>query len=375
MKFNVQSKLLLSQLQAVSKVINTKNAMSILDNFLFEVKGERLYITGSDQENVMTASLDITDVEGEGSVALGARRLLDMLKELPAQGVTIDVNEENLETDVRFLSGHFLFMGVNADEFPRDTHASDNAQTLRIPAQVVQKGIENTIFAVSTDTLRPVMMGIYWDIHNEDITFVSSDTHKLVRYINREIKPGLERAFIMPAKPAGILRGIISKEDTEVNVTVGEKHATFTVGDYELVCRFINGNYPNYNRVIPQDNPFTLKADRETLLNAMRRMGLFASSGSMLVKLDIKADHIHLSAQDADYGLNAEENVPCEYQGNDMVIGFKAPYMIEVLNSLKSDEVLLRLSDPARPGIFVPGEEKEDEDILVLLMPMQTFDY
>lgn len=375
MKFNVQSKALQSQLQAVSKVINTKNAMSILDNFLFEVKGDRLYITGSDQENVMTASLEIMEAEGQGKVALNAKRLLDMLKEVPGQGLTFSINEDNLETEIQFLSGHFSFMGVDATEYPVDSHDSEEHRDITLDSEIVQKGIEATIFAVSADTLRPMMMGIHWDFHNEDITFVSSDTHKLVRYINRQAQPGFEVGFTMPAKPASILRNIISKEDKELTLQIGEKHATFVIGDYVLTCRFINGNYPNYDRVIPTDNPFSLTVDRVSLLNAMRRVSLFASLASGLVKLNITAANIHLSAQDVDYSVSAEEDVACQYEGNDMTIGFKAPFLIEVLGNLKSDEVILNLSDPTRPGIFVPSKQLDDENILMLLMPMQTFDY
>lgn len=375
MKFNVQSKTLQSQLQALSKVINTKNALSILENFLFEVRDGQLYITGSDQENTMTAQLEIMDADGEGKVAINAKRLLDLLKELPQQGLTINVNDSTLEVDIIFQSGHFNFMGVDAAEYPLTDTSEDGRRELTIPAEIIRKGIEATIFAVSTDTLRPMMMGIYWDIHEDDITFVSSDTHKLVRYINRRMQPGMTAAFIMPAKPASILRSIISAEDTEINLSIGDKNATFKVGDFSLTCRFINGNYPNYNRVIPADNPFTLTVDRSSLFNAMRRVALFSNLASGLVKLDISAEKIHLSAQDVDYSVSAEEDVMCQYEGNDMTIGFKAPFMIEVLGNLKSDEVMLKLCDPTRPGIFVPVEQKEDEDILMLLMPMQTFDY
>lgn len=375
MKFNVQSKTLHQQLQVLSKVINTKNALAILENFLFEVRDSRLYITGSDQENIMTANLDIMDVEGEGKVAINAKRLLDLLKELPPQGLTFVVNDETLEVELNFQSGHFNFMGVDARDYPVAAAGEGERRVLKVPGEVIQKGIEATLFAVSTDTLRPMMMGIYWDIHNEDITFVSSDTHKLVRYINRQTAPGIEAHFIMPAKPAAILKGIISSEEPEVTVTIGEKNATFEVASFELTCRFINGNYPNYNRVIPSDNPYMLTVDRGSLFNAMRRVALFASMASGLVKLDISAENIHLSAQDSDYSVSAEENVMCQYEGQDMTIGFKAPFMVEVLGNLKSDEVVLKLSDPTRPGILTPTEQKESEDILMLLMPMQTYDY
>lgn len=375
MKFNVPSKELHTQLQAVSKVINTKNALSILDNFLFEVEGNELRITGSDQENIITATIEIMEPEGSGKFALNAKRLLDILKELPPQGLTINVDEDRMEIDISFATGHFSLMGINGNEYPQGEALGDDCIALTIPAAIVQKGIENTIFAVCMDTLRPVMMGIYWDIHPTDITFVSSDTHKLVRYINREMAPGIESSFIMPAKPSGILRGIISKEDTEIKLTIGKKNAVFEVGNYRLSCRFINGNYPNYNRVIPADNPFTISIDRASMLNAMRRVALFASMASGLVKLDISEDNVHLSAQDVDYSVSAEEDITCSYSGNPMTIGFKAAFMIEVLNNLKGETIQVKLSDPTRAGIFVPEEQQPDEDILMILMPMQTFEY
>lgn len=375
MKFNVQSNVLLAKLQALSKVLNTKNALSILDNFLFEIKGGKLVITGSDQENTMTALMDIMESDKDGEITINAKRLIDILKELPQQGITFEINDDTLEVTLKFQSGHFSFMGVSSDEYPRVQNNEDNRKELIIPAEVVRKGIETTLFAVSTDTLRPMMMGIYWDIHNDDITFVSSDTHKLVRYINRQIQPGMETAFIMPAKPSTILRNIIDSNETDIKISIGEKNATFDLGDFTLTTRFINGNYPKYNRVIPTDNPFTVSCDRGVLFNAMRRVALFSNLASGLVKLDITDNNIHLSAQDVDYNVSGEENVMCQYEGKDMTIGFKAPFMVEVLGNLKCDEVILKLCDPTRPGLFLPSSQKEDEDVLMLLMPMQTFEY
>lgn len=375
MKFVLQSKALQTQLQAVSKVINTKNAMSILDNFLFIVEGNRLTIVGSDQENIMKASLNVEESDRDGRFALNAKRLLDMLKEVSNQGLTFVLDESTMAVDIQFLTGHFSLMAVDAKEYPIGDEIEATAQRLTIPADVVQKGIEATAFAVSTETLRPVMMGIFWDIHPEDITFVSSDTHKLVRYINTSTAPGITTSFITPAKPANILRGIISAEDTEVEAIIGEKNATFNVGDYSLTCRFIKGNYPDYKRVIPVDNPFNVEVNRNDLLSATRRIALSASQATGLVKLDISDNQIHLSASDSDYHLSAEDNITCSYNGNQMTIGFKAQFIIEVLSSMKGDSVNLKLSDPSRPGIFIPETQQDNEDMLILLMPMQTFNY
>lgn len=382
MKFNVSSKAMATQLAAVSKVINSKNALSILDNFLLKLEGNTLYITGSDQENVMTATLEVFDAEGEGSIAVPSKRILEMLKEVPGQPLTFYINDDNKEIDIRFMNGHFSFMGIDGNEFPVQTDNREEAKRVTLPCEVVRRGLETTLFAVGTETIRPIMTGVYWDIcplgENEEampgITFVGTDTHKLVRYINTSTNPGLTFSFILPPKPASILRGLIGKEDGEIDIEMDDKSAKFTFGNYTLSCRFINGRYPNYNRVIPTNNPFELTVDRISLLNAMKRVSLFASPASSLVRINVRPNELLLAAQDFDYTLSAEERVECEYEGNSMTIGFNATYMIEVLSNILADTVVIRLSDPARPGIFVPLTNQEGEELLMLLMPMQVMD-
>lgn len=386
MKFNVSSKTLQTQLSAVSKVINSKNALTILDNFLLSLQGDTLSIVGSDSENTMTATMQVFNPEGEGLVAINAKRLLDVLKEVPGQPLTFDINDANKEVDIRFLNGHFNFMGIDGNEFPRKEESGEEKQSFKLPATVVHKGLESTLFAAGTDTIRPIMTGVYWDICPLDeqnpeqeplpgVTFVATDTHKLVRYISTEMNPGITASFIMPPKPAAILRSLIGKEEGEVTVEMDSTSATFTLGDFSLSCRFIKGRYPNYNRVIPQNNPFELTIDRISLLTAMRRVALFANTASSLVRFNIRQGEVLLAAQDLDYSTSAEERLECDYQGNVMTIGFNATYMIEVLNNLSSDTVVIRLSDPARPGIITPLVQREGEDVLMLLMPMQVIDY
>lgn len=373
MRFNIDGKLLQQQLSAVNKVINSKNALSILDNFLFELNGAELTITGSDQENTVKAKLEVVDSDGNGRVAVPAKTLLEITKEVSNQPVNFTLNEQTGEIDLEFLNGQFRFMGINADEFPKGDTLEEESQSFSVPASVVLKGIEKTVYAVSTENIRPIMTGIYWDIHEDDIVFVASDTHKLVRYITREVTPGFNRGFIMPAKPANILKGIIGKEDI-VNIRIGEKGASFTFGDFSLTCRFIKGNYPNYNRVIPTDNPYTLTSDRQSLLNAMRRVAIFASKASNLVKLEMKPGMMRLAAQDLDYGTSAEERVMCDYQGNDMTIGFNSAFTVEILNNMGGDTVLIKLSDPARPGIFMPLEQEPNTELTTIQMPMQVIE-
>lgn len=374
MRFNIDGKVFQQQLQAVNKVISSKNALSILDNFLFEVENGWLTITGSDQENIVTARVEVMDCEGEGAVALPAKTLLEITKEISNQPLSFNYNNTTGEVEVVFLNGHFSFMGINADEYPRGEKAEEDKVEIEVPASVILKGIEKTIYAVSLETIRPMMTGIYWDIHEGDITFVASDTHKLVRYINTDVNPGISRGFIMPAKPASILKGILGKEDQAVKVTIGTKGAKFEFGDYTLTCRFIKGNYPNYNRVIPESNPFVVTIDRAAFLNAMRRVAIFASKASNLVKLEITQGSIRLAAQDLDYGTSAEERVMCDYQVNDMTIGFNSVFTVEILNNLGGETVLVKLSDPARPGIFEPLEQAANENIVTIQMPMQVIE-
>jgi DNA polymerase-3 subunit beta len=374
MRFNIDGKIFQQQLQAVNKVINSKNALAILDNFLFELQDGWLTITGSDQENIVSARVEVMDADGDGAVAVPAKTLLEITKEISNQPLTFDHNETTNEIDVVFLTGKFRFMGVNAAEFPRGEQMDADAITLTIPASVVRKGIEKTIYAVSLEPIRPMMTGIYWDIHEGDITFVASDTHKLVRYINSEANPGVVKSFIMPAKPANIIKGILDKEAEEVTLTIGAKGAKFEFGAFTLTCRFIKGNYPNYNRVIPDSNPFTVRVERSDFLNAMRRVAIFASKASNLVKFDISASQMKLSAQDLDYGTSAKENVMCEYEGNPMTIGFNSNFTVEILSNLGGETVLVRLSDPARPGIFEPLEQEPNENIVTIQMPLQVIE-
>lgn len=374
MKFNIDGKLFQQQLQAVSKVINSKNALSILDNFLFQLEDGWLTITGSDQENIVSSRVEVSDSDGDGAVAVPAKTLLEITKEVNNQPLTFSLNESTGEIDVVFLSGRFRFMGINADEYPRGEKMEDDATVLVLPSSVVKKGIEKTIYAVSLEPIRPMMTGIFWDIHEGDITFVASDTHKLVRYINSEVNPGVVTSFIMPAKPASIIKGILDKETQDVKMTLGSKGARFEFGDYTLTCRFIKGNYPNYNRVIPESNPFLVKIDRDTILNAMRRVAIFASKASGLVKFEISDMGMKLSAQDLDYGTSAEEMVMCEYDGNPMTIGFNSSFTLEILSNLSGDTALIRLSDPARPGVFEPLDQETNENIVSIQMPLQVIE-
>lgn len=374
MKFNVHGKTLQQQLAAVSKVVNAKNALSILDNFLLEVREDSLLITGSDQETVMTARMEITNQGLDGKIAINAKRLMEVVKEVSNFPLTFEIEETTGVVDLLFPGGHFSFMGVDAAEYPQSFETGELSVEMTIPSEVIQNGLDYTLFAISTETIRPMMTGVYWDFHDSDITFVGSDTHKLVRYINSSFKPERETSFILPGKPAGILRSLLGKETEFVKIRKDDKSAIFSFGDFRLGCRFVKGNYPNYNRVIPQDNPNELIVDRQVLLAAMRRVSLFASKASSLVKMTMDDNTVTLQAQDLDYSTKADERITCAYEGSPLSIGFNSVYMLEVLNNLPGEQIIVKLSDPGRPGLFMPFEQKENEDVVMLQMPMQVIE-
>ena len=299
---------------------------------------------------------------------------MEVVKEVSNFPLTFVIDEANGNVDLQFPGGHFQFMGVDAAEYPQNFDTDDLSVEMIIPAEVVQKGLDYTLFAISTETIRPMMTGVYWDFHENDITFVGSDTHKLVRYVNSSFHPNRTTSFILPGKPSGILRSLIGKETDNVKIRKDDKSAIFSFGDFRLGCRFVKGNYPNYNRVIPTDNPNELTVDRQVLLSAMRRVSLFASKASSLVKMTMNGDSTVLQAQDLDYSTKADERITCSYEGNPLSIGFNSVYMVEVLNNLPGDTIIVKLSDPGRPGLFMPFEQKENEDIVMLQMPMQVIE-
>lgn len=375
MKFIVSSTALLSHLQAISRVINSKNSMAILDNFLFRLEGNILTMTASDQETTMTTEIEVLEAEGQGLFAVSAKILLEPLKELPDQPLTFEINDENLEIFLYFQNGKYNFIGVNGDEYPQKSPLSADAKTLQMPAQVLLNGINRTLFATGDDELRPIMNGIYIDIHPEDIIFVASDSHKLVRCKNDSIQSGLTSAFILPKKPATLLKNILPKESGDVSITFDDKNAVFTLSHFVLNCRLIEGRYPNYASVIPQNNPNRMIVDRAVFVNVLRRVSVFSDQASNLVKLQLRDNQIQVSAQDIDFSTSAEENVSCNYTGDPMGIGFKSTFLIEILNNISSQEVTIELSDPSRAGLILPVENQPNEDLLMLLMPMMLTDF
>lgn len=374
MKFVVSSATLLNHLQAISRVINSKNTLPILDCFLLDLKNNILSLTAADSETRLETLVEVSSTEGEGSLAINAKNLLDPLRELPDQPLTFDINDETLEVFIYYHNGKYNFVGLKGDEYPEPKKLKDSALKLTIDAETLFSGINRTVFATADDELRPVMNGIYFDITADDLTFVASDGHKLVRVTTTEAKGEGRSSFILPKKPANLLKSLLPKENGPVEIEFDENNAYISMSSYKMVCRFVEGRYPNYNSVIPQNNPNSLTLDRLALLNALKRVSVFSNAASSLVKLQLSEDKIVVSAQDIDFLTAAEEMIPCSYSGNVMNIGFKAAFLIDILNNIPSSDVRIELSDPSRAGLILPVEKEENEDMLTLLMPMMLND-
>lgn len=376
MKFIVSSTSLFSHLQAISRVINSKNSLPILDCFLLELHDGTLSMTASDNETTLSTSIEVNefDGDGDGRFAVSSRTLLEALKEIPEQPLSFAINPENLEITVQYQNGKYSLMGQNADEYPKPQALGNNAVQLTIPANVLLDGVNRCIFATADDELRPVMNGIYFDITSEDITLVASDGHKLVRNKTYEAHGSEKAAFILPKKPANLLKNLLTKEQGDVQIGFDDRNATFILENYQMVCRLIEGRYPNYNSVIPQNNPHKAVIDRSSLISALRRVSVFSSQASSLIKLNLSTNQMKISAQDIDFSTSAEETLMCQYEGNDMSIGFKSSFLIDILNNIPSTNVVIELADPSRAGVIVPEEQSENEDLLMLLMPMMLND-
>lgn len=375
MKFEVLSSDLMSHLNAVGRVLGSKNAMPILENFLFKVEGSTLTITASDGDTTMITSLPLLNAEGSGAFVVPAKTILDPLKEMPQQQISIEVDNGNYEVIVNYTSGKYNFIGNNAAEYPVLKALEDSAKSFEINPQALLNGIQSTIFATADDDLRPVMNGIFFDIKADRLTFVSSDSKKLVRLINTNTAPGFESSFILPKRPANLLKGIISKDMALCTVSFDSKSCRFQLGDYELSCRLIEGRYPRYEAVIPKNNRNRMIIDRQSFISALRRMSVFSNSSTNQVKFDLSTNTLTISAQDVDYSTSGIESLMCSYDGTPMSIGFRANFLIEILNVINASEIELLLSDPARAGLVAPVQNEEGEELLMLIMPMVLNDF
>ena len=370
MKFTVSSTSLLSLLATTGKVINSKNTLPILDYFLMELKGNELKVTTSDLETTLVGTIEVDNVEKEGTVAAPAKLMLDVLKECSEMPLTLEVNEANWEINIAWNTGHSSVPGANPVSYPQTHELSAEKTEVSLDVDVLVNGINKTIFATADDELRPVMNGVYFNLDEAELTCVATDAHKLVKH-TVECACGVKAAFILPKKPANLLKNILLKEEGEVKITFDQKNVVFELSSNTLVCRLIEGAYPNYNVVIPQANPNKLLVDRVGLLNATKRVAVCSNPTTNLIRLDISNNKIVLAAQDVNFSISANESLSCSYEGTPITIGFKSTFLVEILNNLETPTILVELADSSRAGVYKPVYDDEQiASTLMLLMPM-----
>ncbi len=371
MRFTVSSSALSSKLNMLAKVIGSKNSLPILDCFLFQVANGEMSITASDSDNVIKSTLALTDHDGEGEFCVPNRVILDALKELPEQPLHFDVDAagEAVAIKIVYQNGLYNFTGQSAEEYPRTQSINDACTTISLPTEMLINNISRSLFATANDELRPVMNGIYFDLTADALAIVASDGHKLVRSKNFTIKSESPSAFNLPKKPASLLKNILSKDGDDAIIKFDDRSAEIQFTDGVMRCRLIDGRYPNYNSVIP-NNPNEVTVDRRGLQSALRRVLPFASESSQLIRFHIESGRFEVSSEDIDFSTSAKEQLSCEYNGSPISIGFKGSSLMEILSNLTSDNIIIQLADPSRAGIIVPAEQPENEDILMLIMPM-----
>lgn len=371
MKFIVSSNQLLKQLQVLGGVINSSNTLPILDNFLFELNQDRLTITASDLETTMSASIAVESTS-VGNIAVPARLLLDTLKTFPEQPLTFTAENNTIEISAN--NGKYSLAYLAGDEFPKAVHLKDPSKTV-VMGDTLATAINATLFASGNDDLRPVMSGVFFQFSTEGLTFVATDAHKLVKYTRTDVTASATAEFIMPKKALQILKGILQGSEEDINVEYNETNAQFSFANTTLSCRLIEGKYPNYEAVIPKENPNVLSIQRETLLNSLRRVSIFSNKTTHQIRLKIAGAELNISAEDYDFSNKAEERLSCSYQGDDMQIGFNSRFLIEMLSNIGAEEISLSMSMPNRAGIITPLDNVEEgEHITMLVMPVMLND-
>ena len=376
MKFIVSSAALFTRLQTIGRVINSKNTLPILDCFLFDIQDNMLKITASDSETTLMTHAELVESDSNGRFCINAKIIQDSIKEIAEQPLTFDINLDNMEITATYQNGRFNIVGQHAEEYPEITVPQEGMSPLILSAETLLNGINHTFFATADNELRPIMNGIHFDLQADNLTFVSTDGNTLVRdkyYIFPNGNTTIS-TFTLPKKPANLLKNLLPKEANDVELQFNERNAIIKAESFRLVCRLIEGRYPNYNSVIPQNNPYTVTIDRAILLSALRRVSVFSSQSSSLVKLRLDQNELHISTQDIDFSTSAEERLNCDYEGAAMNIGFKAPFLIDILNNTPGQDVTIALADPSRAGVITPVQQEEGIDLLMLLMPMMLND-
>ena len=370
MRFTVSSTALSSRLTALSRVINSKNSLPILGDFLFEVVEGRLNLTASDSEVMMKTSIELNENDGNGRFCVGNHDLLEAVKGISEQPITFDVDQSGNIAKISYQNGMFSLPVENADEFPQPQQVSEGATVINIATPMLAENINRSLFATAQDELRPVMNGIYFDLSPDYLAVVASDGHKLVRNKVLNIKSEQPAAFILPKKPATLLKGVLGKQGGDVVIRFDERNAEINFEEGIIICRLIEGRYPNYNSVIPQSNPNQLTVDRLGLLAALRRVQPFSNDSSNLIRFHVENGTLQLDAEDYDFSKTATERMLCDYNGMPMSIGFKGSSFIEILSNFDCEQVNIQLADPSRAGLVLPSEQPENQDVLMLMMPM-----
>ncbi len=370
MKFSVSSSALLSLLATAGKVISTKNTLPILDYFCLVLKDGRLQVTTSDLETTMIGSIEVDQVESEGSIAAPVKQMLDLLKEFPEMPLTIGVDESTWEITVNWKSGSLSFPGASAVSYPEIPEFAGDRRDITIPVDTLVNGINKTIFATADDNFRPQMNGVYFNFEPDKLTFVATDAHKLVKYAI-EHEGDLTAAFILPKKPANLLKSALLKEEEDVKMSFDANNVRFELKNATFICRLIEGSYPNYNAVIPANNPNKVLVDRIELLNGIKRVAICSNPTTNLIRMDIGQNRINLTAQDIDFSLSANETISCSYEGMPITIGFKSTFLVEILSNIETPTVVIELADSTRAGVFKPVyDDKQASETLMLIMPM-----
>ena len=370
MKFTVSSSALLSLLATTGKVISNKSSLPILEYFLMELKDGQLTVTTSDLETTLIGSIMVENVEREGVIAAPGKLMLDSLKEFPEMPLVIEVNDTTWEIQITWASGHLSIPGASAVSYPAVQTLGNEQKNITLDADLLVSGINKTIFATADDELRPVMNGIYFDFSTEALTFVATDAHKLVKY-NAENSSDITSSFILPKKPANLLKALLAKEEEPVNVAFDAKNVTFELKNFKLVCRLIEGNYPNYNAVIPTANPNKVLIDRVEFVNGIKRVAVCSNPSTNLIRMDIANNKVNLTAQDIDFSVSANETISCSYDGQPVTIGFKSTFLVEILSNIDTPTVVVELADSTRAGVFKPVyDDQPSSETLMLLMPM-----
>lgn len=370
MRFIVSSSALYSHLSAASRVMSSKNSMPILDCFLLNIRDGKATITASDSEKYFVTSVELIEMSDNAMFCIPAKTLMESIKELAEQPLSLEYNPGTNELIGIHQSGSFSVVGQSAEPFPIQQDINAEATKLIIPADMLLNGINRCLFATANDEIRLVMTGVYIDIKPESITFAGTDGRKLVRNLNTSIQPGIEAGFILPKKVCSILKSVLAKGENEITINFDKEKALIQTADFELYFRLVEGRYPNYNAVIPSNNPYQATVDRSSLMSALKRVSVFCNQSSGLMKVHLENNLMKLTGQDNDYATSAEENLFCDYTNNPISIGFSCQFLLEIANILESDNLTIQLADPSRPGIVVPAEQDQQDEVLMLLMPM-----